>query len=181
MGEVFLTVRPTCDGLVVASEKGVGHMKKLVVLAAVCGVAVFLAVPIVHAGGALDFAVGGFQGVGGVNKVGFSATSDPSGANPNGYLTQTIPQGRKDNFTVTCLAVTGNHAAIGLTAANAPTAANFPHGRVLVVIDNGTPAAPSQTVDTYGYVNGTNDCTQYTTTAVTNLPENGNITVHDQP
>jgi hypothetical protein len=28
---------------------------------------------------------------------------------------------------------------------------------------------------------GTNDCTQYTTTAVTNLPENGNITVHDQP
>jgi hypothetical protein len=155
-------------------------MKKLVVLAAVCGVAVFLAVPVVQAGGANDFAVGGFQGVGGANKVGFSATSDPNGANPNGYLTQTIPQGRKDNFTVTCLAVTGNHAAIGLTAANAATAANFPHGRVLVVIDNGNPTS-GQTVDNYGYVNGTNDCTLYTTTVVTNLPQSGNITVHDEP
>ena len=155
-------------------------MKKFVVLAAVCGAAVFLAAPVVQAGGAHDFAVGGFQGVGGANKDDFSAMSDPNGANPNGYLTQTIPQGRKDNFTVTCLAVTGNHAAIGLTAANAATAANFPNGRVLVVIDNGVPASGGQTVDNYGYVNGTNDCTQQTTTSVTNFPQSGNITVHDE-
>jgi hypothetical protein len=153
-------------------------MKKLVVLAALCAAAVFLAVPVVHAGGPGDSAVGGFQGVGGVNKVGFSAHSGPDGANPTGYLTQTIPQGRKDNFTVTCLAVNGNHAAIGLTPANAETAANFPSGRVLVVIDNGVPAG-GQTVDNYGYVNGTNDCTQQTTTVVSNLPDSGNITVQD--
>jgi hypothetical protein len=154
-------------------------MKKLVVLAALCAAAVFLAVPVVHAGGPGDSAVGGFQGVGGANKVGFSANSGPDGANPTGYLTQTIPQGRKDNFTVTCLAVNGNHAAIGLTPANAETAANFPSGRVLVVIDNGVPAG-GQTVDNYGYVNGTNDCTQQTTTVVTNLPDSGNITVQDE-
>jgi len=153
-------------------------MKKLVVLAALCAAAVFLAVPVVHAGGPGDFAVGGFQGVGGVNKVGFSAHSGADGANATGYLSQTIPQGRKDNFTVTCLAVNGNHAAIGLTPANAETAANFPSGRVLVVIDNGVPAG-GQTVDNYGYVNGTNDCTQQTTTVVTNLPDSGNITVHE--
>jgi hypothetical protein len=153
-------------------------MKKLVVLAALCAAAVVLAVPVVHAGGPGDSAVGGFQGVGGANKVGFSAHSGPDGANPSGYLTQTIPQGRKDNFTVTCLAVNGNHAAIGLTPANAETAANFPSGRVLVVIDNGVPAG-GQTVDNYGYVNDTNDCTQQTTTVVTNLPDSGNITVQD--
>ena len=153
-------------------------MKRLVVLAAVCGAAVLLVAPVVRAGGGHDFAVGGFQGVGGVNKVGFSAQSDANGANPSGYLTQTIPQGRKDNFTVTCLAVNGNHAAIGLTAANAETAANFPNGRVLIVIDNGVPVG-SQTVDNYGYQNGTNDCTKFTTTVVTNLPASGNITVQD--
>jgi hypothetical protein len=154
-------------------------MKKFVVLAAVCVAAVFLAAPVVYAGGAPDFAVGGFQGVGGVNKVGFSAHSDPNGANPTGYLTQTIPQGRKDNFTVTCLGVNGNHAAIGLTPANAETAANFPHGRVLVVIDNGVPAG-GQTVDNYGYASSsTNDCTQFTTAVVTNFPASGDITVQD--
>jgi hypothetical protein len=113
-------------------------MKKLVVLAAVCGATLFLVAPAVQAGGAPDFAVGGFQGVGGANKVGFSATSDPNGANPHGYLSQNVQQFRKDNFTVTCLAVTGNHAAIGLTA-DAATAANFPNGRVLVVTTTAIP------------------------------------------
>lgn len=129
-----------------------------------------------------DFAVGGFRGVGGINNVGFSAHSDPNGANPYGHLSQTIPpQGRKDRFTVTCLAVTVNHAAIGLTAANATTAANFPNGRVLVVIDNGNPAG-GQPVDNYGYVSSsTNNCTLYTATPVTNIPESGNILVHDEP
>jgi hypothetical protein len=134
---------------------------------------------VVHADGPGDFAVGGFQGVGGANKVGFSAHSDSNGANPSGYLTQTIPQGRKDNFTVTCLAVNGNHAAIGLTPANDETAANFPHGRVLVVIDNGVPTG-SETVDNYGYASSsTNDCTRFTATVVTNFPASGNITVQD--
>jgi hypothetical protein len=126
-------------------ERRRGSQKKLLALAAVCGAAVFLAAPAVHADGPGDFAVGGFQGVGGVNKVGFSAHGDSNGANPSGYLTQTIPQGRKDNFTVTCLAVNGNHAAVGLTR---PTMKR-------------------------------RDCTQFTTTVVTNFPASGNITVQD--
>jgi hypothetical protein len=164
-------------------------MKKLPVLFAASLLAILIAVPVVRASvvsaltasaGPQDFAVGGFVGSAGTNKVGFSAHSDANGANPSGYLSQTIPQGRKDNFRVTCLAVNGNHAAIGLTAADATTAQNFPTGRVLIVIDNGNPVG-GQPVDTYGYVNGTNDCTQYTTTNVTNIPASGNIQVNDAP
>ena len=154
-------------------------MKKLLAIVTVSLTAAFVA-PAVHASGPQDFAVGGFRGVGGINNVGFSAHSDPNGANPFGHLSQTIPQGRKDLFTVTCLAVNGNHAAIGLTPANATTAQNFPNGRVLVVIDNGNPVA-GQSVDDYGYINGTNNCTLFTATVVSNIPKNGNITVHDEP
>jgi hypothetical protein len=153
-------------------------MKRLVAAIAALSLTAALAAAAVYASSPRDSAVGGFRGVGGVNNVGFSAHSDANGANPSGYLTQTIPQGRKDNFRVTCLAVNGNHAAIGLTAANAKTAQNFPNGRVLVVIDNGNPTAGTP-VDNYGYVNGTNDCTTQTATVVTNLPESGNISVYD--
>jgi hypothetical protein len=64
--------------------------------------------------GGHDFAVGGFKGTAN-NEVGFSAHSDPAGGNPRGHLSQNIPQVRKDRFTVTCLAVIGNHAALELT------------------------------------------------------------------
>jgi hypothetical protein len=137
-------------------------------------------------GGKRDFAVGGFRGVGGLNNVGFSAHSDANGANPFGHLSQTIPpsaqfpQGRKDRFRVTCLAVTGNHAAIGLMPTDARTAQNFPTGRVLVVVDNGHPVA-GHPVDFYGYINGTAACAQFTTVVLANLPASGNISVHDAP
>jgi hypothetical protein len=132
-----------------------------------------------------DSAIGGLRGVGGVNAIAFSAHSDANGANPYGQLSQTIPAGktsaqRKDLFDVTCLAVHGNYAAIGLTPSNSETAANFPHGRVLIVIDNGNPSSSGQTVDFYGYRNGTNDCQQFPADAVTNLPATGNIVVNDE-
>ena len=135
--------------------------------------------------GSGDSAVGGIRGVGGVNAIAFSAHSDANGANAYGHLSQTIPAGktlpqRKDLFDVTCLAVDGNHAAIGLTPSNSATAANFPQGRVLIVIDNGNPSS-GQTVDLYGYINGTNDCQLFRTTGVGNLPETGNIIVNDEP
>jgi hypothetical protein len=134
--------------------------------------------------GMSDTAVGGFRGVGGVNDVAFSAHSDPNGANPYGHLSQTIPAGktspqRQDRFDVTCLAVDGNHAAIGLTPSNSETATRFPSGRVLIVIDNGNPQS-GQTVDTYGYRNGTNNCEMFRTDVVTNLPETGDTLVHDE-
>ena len=87
---------------------------------------------------------------------------------------------RQDRFNVTCLAVDGNHAAIGLTPSNSATAANFPQGRVLIVIDNGNPSSSGQTVDFYGYQNGTNDCQPFRATLVANLPETGNILVNDE-
>ena len=81
---------------------------------------------------------------------------------------------------MTCLAVTGNHAAIGLTPTDARTAQNFPTGRVLLVVDNGNPVA-GHPVDLYAYVNGTAACTQFTTVVPGNLPASGNISVHDAP
>jgi hypothetical protein len=132
-----------------------------------------------------DSAVGGFQGVGGVNKVAFSAQSDANGANPSGYLSQTIPANqtlpqRLDRFDVTCLVVVGNHAWIGLTPSDATTAAKFPNGRTLAVIDNGPPVG-GQPVDFYGYAANDKDCTQHTTVEVSNHPAYGDISVNDAP
>jgi hypothetical protein len=147
--------------------------------------AIVLAAPSL-AGSKGDSAVGGFQGVGGVNNVAFSAQSEANGANPSGHLTQTIPSNdptipqRLDRFDVTCLTVTGNHAAIGLTPSDATTAAKFPDGRTLVVIDNGPPVG-GQPVDFYGYAANDKDCTQFTTTVVSNHPAYGNISVNDTP
>ena len=161
-------------------------MKRLISFATASVIAVFLVVPaLVSAGNDTqhDSAVGGFRGVDGVNNVDFSAHSDANGANPYGHLNQTITASkgtaRSDRFDVTCLEVQGTFAKVGLTASNATTAANFPSGRVLVVVDNGTPVG-GQSADTYGYYNGTNDCTLPLTPA-SNLPASGNILVQDQP
>lgn len=164
------------------------RFSKLLVLGVLASALVATAASAAIAGsaGSGDSAVGGIRGVGGVNAIAFSAHSDANGANPYGQLSQTIPAGktsaqRKDLFDVTCLAVDGNHAAIGLTPSNSETAANFPQGRVLIVIDNGDPSSPGQTVDLYGYANGTNNCQLFRTTPVVNLPDTGNILVNDQP
>jgi hypothetical protein len=158
-------------------------MQKLLVIAAASLVAMLLVAPLVRAdGGVKDFAVGGFRGVDGINNVGFSAHSDPDGANPQGYLTQTIPEGkaaaqRRDHFTVTCLAVDGNHAALGLTPSDDPTLARFPNGRVLRVTDGG----PGGTSDKYGYTNGTTDCQSELSNLAPNTLESGDILVNDEP
>jgi hypothetical protein len=128
--------------------------------------------------GAHDFAVGGFEGTGN-NQVGFSAHSDPLGGNPQGHLTQNVPQVRKDRFTVTCLAVLGNHAALGLTPADATTAQNFPNGRVFAVTDNGNPVG-GQPVDTYAYyIDSASNCASYVGVGGFFTPVSGNIVVHD--
>jgi hypothetical protein len=129
--------------------------------------------------GGHDFAVGGFQGTGD-NNVGFSAHSDHLGANPQGHLSQTIPHVRRDRFTVTCLAVAGNHAALGLTPSDAATAAIFPNGRVLAVTDNGNPVG-GQPVDAYAYYgDSASNCAVYVFGGVF-TPVNGQIVVHDEP
>ena len=108
-------------------------------------------------------------------NVGFSAMSDADGANPFGHLSQTIPHVRKDRFRVTCLAVSGNEAAIGLTPTDAQTAQNYPNGRVLAVRDNGNPAN-GQSVDEYAYFIGSiaADCANYVSGA-SFVPANGDV------
>ena len=129
--------------------------------------------------GGHDFAVGGFRGTGD-NQVGFSAHSDHLGGSPQGHLTQNIPQIRKDRFTVTCLAVLGDHAALSLTPSDAATAANFPNGRVLGVADNGNPVG-GQPVDQYGYFPGpASNCAVFVGGSGF-TPVSGNIVVHDEP
>ena len=155
--------------------------KKLLAVAGVTLAVIVLVAPLTvdAAAGKHDFAVGGFQG-NGDNNVGFSAQSDADGANPFGHLSQTIPNVRKDRFRVTCLAVSGSEAALGLTPANAQTAQNFPNGRVLAVRDNGNPTN-GQPVDEYGYYAASAaDCANFVSGAVF-LPVNGNILVHDVP
>ena len=157
-------------------------MKKLFAVAGLTVAAVVLIAPLTvdAAAGKHDSAVGGFQGTGD-NNVGFSAMSDADGANPFGHLSQTIPHVRKDRFRVTCLAVSGNEAAIGLTPANAQTAQTYPNGRVLAVRDNGNPAN-GQSVDEYAYFIGSiaADCANYVSGA-SFVPANGNIVVRDVP
>jgi hypothetical protein len=164
------------------------RLSKLLVLGVLGSALVATAASAAIAGsaGMGDSAVGGLRGVGGVNAIAFDAHSDANGANPYGHLSQTIPAGkpgapqRQDRFNVTCLAVDGNHAAIGLTPSDSATAARFPSGRVLIVIDNGNPSSSGQTVDFYGYQNGTNTCQLYRATQVSNLPDTGDILVNDE-
>jgi hypothetical protein len=91
-----------------------------------------------------DFAVGGFQGVDN-NKVGFSAHSGSLGQDAQGHLSETIPlfygtpprtyQGR---FTITCLTVLGNDAAMGLVPTDAASN-DQPAQFVFAVHDSGLP------------------------------------------
>jgi hypothetical protein len=128
-----------------------------------------------------DFAVGGFQGTAD-NNVGFSAHSDHLGVNPQGHLSQTIPQVRRDRFTVTCLAVAANRASLGLTPSDAETAERYPEGRLFTVTDNGNPV-DGQPVDLYSYRLGIlpEDCATWAGLGGFFTPVNGNIVVHDEP
>ena len=155
-------------------------MKKFVflpVLLALVAAVVFVGAALGN-NGPQSSAVGGFQGTLG-NQVAFSAHSDPSGANPSGSLNQIIPQVRKDRFTVTCFAVSGNQAALGLSPADAATAANFPDGRVLVVADNGNPVG-GQPVDAYSYyLTAASTCALFVNSPTFFTPVSGNFVVSD--
>jgi hypothetical protein len=130
-----------------------------------------------------NFVVGGFHGTDN-NNVGFSANSDAIGLDPQGHLSETIPlffgtppetyQGR---FRVTCLAVVGNEAAMGLvptdTASNDQTA-EF----ILAVRDNRGLPMPDQ----YAFESDVgvlaSDCGLYISDAFFSI-ESGNILVND--
>jgi hypothetical protein len=129
-----------------------------------------------------DFAVGGFQGVDG-NNVGFSAHSDPFGGNAQGKLSETKPfegpyQGR---FVVTCLAVAGTEAAMGLVPTDA--ASNDQHAEFILSVHDSR--LPGGTDDKYAFESDVGvfaqDCAAYVTDALFGpfTIERGNILVND--
>jgi hypothetical protein len=133
-----------------------------------------------------DFAVGGFHGTEG-NSVGFSAHSGSRGENPKGHVSETRPhffppgssstlQGR---FRVTCLAVDGTEAALGLVPTEASSndlEAQF----VLLVRDNGL---PNGTGDQYAFADAEAASCEFI--LLIDEPiftiESGNILVNDAP
>ena len=124
-----------------------------------------------------DFVVGGFQHSSRNNKVGFSGQSGPLGESPWGHLSETIPtpgglqQGR---FRVTCVAVAGKSAAIGLEPTDAASN-DQPDAFVLALFDGG----PGGTLDLFAFLPiPPEQCLFGIGEAV--LPiELGNILVHD--
>jgi hypothetical protein len=124
-----------------------------------------------------DFAVGGFQHSFRDNKVGFSGHSGPIGESPWGRLSETIPtpgglqQGR---FRVTCVAVMGQSAALGLVPED--TGSNDqPDSFVLALFDGG----PGGTLDTFTfYFDNPALCEVRLGQAFFPI-ESGNILIHD--
>jgi hypothetical protein len=132
--------------------------------------------------GSRDFAVGGFQGPDG-NNFGFSAHSGPSGEDPRGHLSETIPGVGQARFRVTCLAVLGNQAAMGLVPTD--TASNdVPAERVLSVFDSGLPGGTGDRFKFYSSLDdvdvSADQCDAFVAGATLPIVR-GNLSVHDVP
>jgi hypothetical protein len=163
-------------------------MKKLPAIAAAVALAVvFLIAPggvsaTIQArplgGGPHDFAVGGFERANGAH-TGFSAHSGALGEDPFGHLSATIPGVRQDRYDVTCLAVAGNHASIGLVPSDAGSN-DATLETVLVVVDSGLPGG---TGDRYGFVLNPGvqaaNCAAFVLATPPFMPVTGNIVVRD--
>jgi hypothetical protein len=130
-----------------------------------------------------NFAVAGFHGTDN-NNVGFSAHSGLLGQDVQGHLSETIPlffgtpprtyQGR---FRVTCLAVVGNEAAMGLVPTD--TASNDqPAQFILAVRDNRGLAIPDEYAFESDVSVSASDCALYVSDALFSIAS-GNILVND--
>jgi hypothetical protein len=152
-------------------------MKRFLTLAAVVLVALGTA-GVAYAEGPKDFAVGGFERANGAH-VGFSAHSGALGQNPSGHMSSTLPGGRQERYDVTCLAVAGNHASIGLVPTGAASN-DATLETVLVVVDSGLPGG---TGDVYGFVLNSGvraqDCATFVLATPPSSPSSGNIVVKD--
>jgi hypothetical protein len=119
-----------------------------------------------------DFAVGGFHGVLN-NNVGVSGHSGPSGKDPQGHVSDTS-RTFKGRFRVTCLAVVGYDAALGLSPTQAKS--NDQTGElVLAVRDNRVLGIPDQ----YAFIDDdAANCFDNVGNVEFSI-ESGNILVHD--
>jgi hypothetical protein len=128
--------------------------------------------------GRKDFAVGGFERETG-QHVGFSGHSGPMGEDPGGHLSGTLDLATgpvQVRFRVTCLAVLGNKAALGLLPTEDASNDQMTP-RILVVTDSGLPGG---TGDTYAvYVSAPQTCPSFIAAATPFTPLRGNIVVHD--
>jgi hypothetical protein len=127
-----------------------------------------------------DFAVGGFHGIEN-NRVGFSGDSGPLGQDPQGHLSETVPgfflgpsSTRQGRFKVTCVAVLGNEAALGLEPME--TGSNdLPLEVILAVRDNKGLGIS----DEYAFVEGPAAACPVAVSDAIFFIERGNILVHD--
>jgi hypothetical protein len=126
--------------------------------------------------GSHDFAVGGFERANvAMSHTGFSAQSGPQGQAPTGHLSSTSSTGLKERYDVTCLAVFGPDAAIGLVPTNSPPT-NAGTERVLAVHDGDLPGGGGD-LYTFWFTSASN-CQFYVGLAFF-APLSGNIVVHD--
>jgi hypothetical protein len=158
-------------------------MRQLLAFATAVLAVVFLVAPgavgAASKDGAQVFAVGGFERANG-SHIGFSAHSGPLGEDPFGHLSSTLDPGvRQERYDVTCLAVAGNHASIGLVPSDAGSN-DATIETVLVVVDSGLPGG---TGDLYGFVLNpgvrAQDCARYVLATPPFSPLSGNIVVND--
>jgi hypothetical protein len=124
-----------------------------------------------------DFAVGGLQGPDENNNIGFSAHGGPFGEDPQGHMSETIPapENFKARFRVTCLAVAGNEAAIGLVPTDASSNDQV-NEFVFAVFDSGLPGG---TGDLFSFVPLPADLCAGGLGQAAFAPDRGNIHVHD--
>jgi hypothetical protein len=116
----------------------------------------------------------------------FSATSDPLGGSPSGTASWEQFSAFHFEGTVSCLAVTGNQAVIGVDVDTAASSISF-QGFFLTAVDNGPPGSGLDTVDatpttitSAGDVVPT-DCTVGFTRLAQDQVTSGDIVVIDAP
>ncbi len=128
--------------------------------------------------GSHDFAVGGFLRANvEMSHTGFSAQSGPQGQAAKGHLSSTSSGGLKERYRVTCLAVSGSDAAMGLVPTNAPRS-NAGTERVLSVHDGGLPRGGGDRY-TFWFTSASNCASFVGGAGFTRV--RGNIVVHDAP
>ncbi len=145
--------------------------------------------------GAHDFAVGGGHQLGFVGGpcndtdplcryTGFSAHSDPNGANPRGHLSSQAQVGGNLRGDVVCLQVLGNQAFILLVETRTGDAVPQGGQFFLYVVDNGNPVngmSPDlMRISFDGFISPPTPAFPCGTPVLTPVPlGSGNIVVHD--
>jgi hypothetical protein len=134
-----------------------------------------------------DFVVGGAQFIGGLANVGVSAHGGPDGEDPKGHVSDTAPfpmdptKPDQIRISVTCLAVSGNLAAVGGIVTES-SSNDFPPGTNIVYLfrDSMIPGGQGDGMQSFlAQADGCHD--PFFMAAAAGAPpiNHGNILIHD--